>query len=326
VLVVDAERRLVGTITDGDIRRAVLASMDLSRPVTALLARKLSPYKSPITATIGQEPSAYLHLLRQHKILHLPLLDEDGRVVRLMRMDDFVPNQIPGLQAVIMAGGAGARLHPLTEDTPKPMLPVGGRPLMEIIIGQLKQAGIGRVHVTMHYRPEKITEHFGDGQSFGVELTYVREEEPLGTIGALGLMNPPQETLLVINGDILTHVDFRAMLAYHREHQAELTLAVRQYELTVPYGVVECDGPTVARLVEKPSICHFVNAGIYLLEPSVHQLIPRRQRFDMTELIQRLIEAGRPVVSFPVHEYWLDIGHPQDYEQAQEEMKAPTSR
>ena len=321
-LVVDAEQRLVGTITDGDVRRAVLANVDLRQPVTLLLARKASSaYAKPITARVGQEPGVYLELLKQHSILHLPLLDEEGRVVSLIRMDDFVPDQMPSVQAVIMAGGLGERLHPLTDETPKPMLPLGDRPLLEIIIRQLRESGIRQVKVTTHHKPEKITGHFGDGKDFGVELSYVEEHQPLGTIGGLGLIEPPKETTLVINGDILTRLDFRAMLAYHREHQADLTVAVRHYDVKVPYGVVECEGSMVRRINEKPVFEFFVNAGVYLLEPSVYGFIPNGRRFDMTDLIQRLLDVARPVASFPIREDWLDIGQLSDYEQAQAQVR-----
>jgi NDP-sugar pyrophosphorylase family protein len=192
---------------------------------------------------------------------------------------------------------------------------------MEIIVEQLRSAGIQRVQVAMHHKPEKISEHFGDGREFGVDMVYVTEDRPLGTAGALGLIEWPKETILVINGDILTGVDFQSLLAFHREHKADLTLAVRQYDIQLPYGVVECDGPAVSRLTEKPILKWFVNAGIYLLEPNVYGYIPNGEPFDMTELIQRLLDAGRPVASFPIREYWLDIGHQADYEKAQEDAK-----
>jgi len=219
-----------------------------------------------------------------------------------------------------MAGGLGTRLRPLTEDLPKPMLLVGGKPLIERVIEQLWLAGIRRVNLTTHYKPEKIIEHFGDGSTFGIELNYVNEEHPLGTGGALGLMPMPSQPLLVINGDILTQVNFRAMHAFHQEQKADLTVAVRRYEIQVPYGVIECEGARVRRLQEKPQVGFLVNAGIYLLEPSVYQFIPQNTSFNMTDLIQWLLDAGRTVVSFPVHEYWLDIGQPADYAQAQSDV------
>jgi len=322
LLIVDEARRLVGTITDGDVRRAILANMDLEQPVSVLLARKVGTrFAKPITAPMGQDRGVYLSLLKQHNLLHLPLLDADQRVAGLVTMDSLVPDQALSLQAVVMAGGRGSRLHPLTEDTPKPMLRVGERPVLEIIIGQLREAGIKQVTVTTHHQSEKIAEHFGDGKGFGIELSYAEEDRPLGTVGGLGLLEIPKETTLVINGDILTQVDFRAMLAYHKEHQADLTVAVRRYDIKVPYGIIECEGPLVRGVSEKPKLGFFVNAGIYLLEPAVYRLIPNGQRFDMTDLIQRAVQERHMVISFPVREYWLDIGQREDYEQAQEEVK-----
>lgn len=322
VLVVDDERRLLGTVTDGDVRRAILAKMALDAPISDVLAKKAGTrYAKPITARIGQDPHFYLGLLKRHNILHLPLLDEAERVASLITLDEFLPNQPLPLQAIVMAGGQGTRLTPLTEELPKPMLPVGNRPLMEIVIGQLREVGISDVKITTHHKPEKIEEYFGDGKNFGVNLSYVTEDRPLGTAGALGLLEVPKETTLVMNGDILTRVDFRAMLAYHREHGADLTVAVRHYDIKVPYGVVECEGPAVRQLSEKPMLSFFVNAGMYLLEPTVYGLIPSGQPFDMTDLIQRLLNHGRPIASFPVREYWLDIGQRADYEEAQEHAK-----
>lgn len=317
-LVVDQERHLLGTITDGDIRRAILAGKDLELPVSALLEQKISTkYPKPVTAQLGAKHETLLELLHKNGLHQLPILDNDGRVVDLMMLDDLIPNQDLPLQAVIMAGGLGTRLMPLTEDLPKPMLPVGGKPLMELLIEQLRQVGIRRVNVTTHYKPEKISDHFGDGSSFGVELNYVNEDKPLGTGGALGLIDVPTEPMLVINGDILTQVNFRAMLAYHQEHRAAMTIAVRQYDIKVPYGVIECEGPRVFALQEKPQMHFLVNAGVYLLEPKVYGFIPNGEHFNMTDLIQWLLDAGHNVISFPIIEYWLDIGQHTDYEQAQ---------
>jgi dTDP-glucose pyrophosphorylase len=319
LLLCEDDRRLIGVLTDGDVRRAILRGMSLESPCVAIAGL------NPVVAPAGASPREVLHLMdhgREFVVNHLPVVDEEGRVVDLLLRRDLISEEQASLSAVIMAGGAGTRLWPLTEDTPKPMLPVGDRPLMELIIEQLRQAGIHRVNVTMHYQSDKISSHFGDGRAFGVELNYVTEDRPLGTAGALGLLEAPDEPLLVINGDILTRVDFRAMLAYHRKHGADLTVGVRQYDLKVPYGVVECEGPHVRQVREKPQIRFLVNAGIYLLEPAVHQYIPSGQHLDMTDLIQRLLENGRPVVSFPIVEYWLDIGQYEDYRQAQEDVKS----
>lgn len=320
-LVVDDEHHLVGTITDGDIRRAILNNIKLEEPASLLLERKAgSIYSTPVTARAGTPPEELQRLMHERYVQQLPLLDAEGRVVELVTLNDLLPVQELPLQGVIMAGGLGTRLRPLTEDLPKPMLPVGGRPLIEHIVSQLRRAGIRHITITTYYKPEKIRDHFGDGSGFGVEIAYVQEEKQLGTGGALALLPTPEKPLLVINGDILTQVDFRSMFKFHREHDALLTVAVRQYDLQVPYGVLECEGVYVQQLREKPVFNFLVNAGIYLVDPAAHSIIPYNKHFNMTDLIQALIDDGKNVASFPIVEYWLDIGQHADYLRAQEDM------
>jgi len=320
-LVIDNEGRLAGTITDGDIRRAILDSLPLESPVSALLVEK--KIKIPITAEIGTDEKDLLQLMRNHSVRHIPLLNTNGIPEDLVTLEQLLPKTVPPMRAVIMAGGFGSRLRPLTDEIPKPMLPVGGTPLMELTLSRIRNAGIRRVNVTTHYKPEKIIEYFGDGEKFGLELKYVNEECPLGTAGSLALIEEAPEALLVINGDILTDTDFKAMLEFHQEHTASLTIAVRKYDFSVPYGVVEIDGEVgVQKLVEKPTFSVFVNAGIYLLAPEVRPFIPRDgKRLDMTDLIAILLERKQRVISFPLHEYWLDIGQPDHYVQAQEDIR-----
>jgi len=322
VLVVDAQRHLLGVITDGDIRREMLAGTDHAVSAQSLLARK-EPGR-PITAALTASHAELVEILQRTGVSHVPLVNEDGQVERLVALEDLLQEDELALQAVVMAGGRGTRLHPLTEELPKPMLPLGDKPLMERIIAQLSEAGIRHVNITTHYLAEKITGYFGDGKAFGVHLNYLPEDKLLGTAGGLGLLPALDTPLLVINGDILTQVDFRAMLAFHREHQAALTVAVRPYEVQIPYGVVESDGIQVRRMVEKPTYRYFVNAGIYLLEPRVHQLIPKNERSDMTDLIRSALEQRWPVASFPVWEYWRDIGQHQDYLDAQADVEDGT--
>jgi dTDP-glucose pyrophosphorylase/CBS domain-containing protein len=324
-LICDSERHLIGTITDGDLRRAILSGTSPEEPVRALLERKAREdkmYPAPITALAGTSPGDLIHLMNERSIRHLPIIDADRRVVGLALLSELVREYELPLRAVVMAGGLGTRLRPLTERTPKPMLPVGGRPILEHILEQLRASGINRVNVTTHFHPDVITEHFGDGRDFGVDLTYVPEDEPLGTAGGLGQLFPEDQPLLVMNGDILTGVDFRAMLDFHREHAAEMTLAVREEEIQLPFGVVETRDFHVARIDEKPSIRRFVNAGIYLFEPSVRTYIPAGEAMDIPHLVECLIVDGRRVVSFPVHEYWLDVGQPHTYEQAERDYEA----
>lgn len=323
LLVVDADGKLAGTITDGDLRRAMMAGIELTRPVSELLTHKSDlNRRAPVTAPVDCPDSELLRMMVALRLRHIPLLDEDSRPVDIALLSDLAKEYEPGFQAVVMAGGLGTRLRPLTENTPKPMLHVGGRPLIERTIEKLKAAGVGRVNITTHFQPEKITDHFGGGDAHGVELNYVNEGEPLGTAGALDLLENWNETLLVINGDILTNVDFTSMLDYHRNHGAALTVAVRQYDVQVPYGVIECNGVNVTKIKEKPKQTFLVNAGIYLLEPSLRSFIPKRTRFDMTELIDRVISNGGVVVSFLIREYWLDIGQLEDYARAQEDIES----
>jgi len=322
--VVDGEQRLLYTITDGDLRRAILQGLSLDLTVTRWAHERVERGNlNPTTAPAGTLPAELLGIMQAKGLRHIPLTDDDGHVMDLAVESELTVETGLALSAVVMAGGMGTRLRPLTDELPKPMLPVGDAPLMEHIVTQLRAAGVQHVNVTTHYKPEVITQHFGDGAKFGVKIKYMHEENPLGTAGALGLMSPPESPLLVINGDILSRVNYRAMLDFHRENHAWLTMGVRVYEHQVPYGVVEPDGVSVRQLTEKPTLRLFVNAGMYLLEPSVFDYItaPTTERFDMTDLIQRLLAAGRRVVSFPVSEYWRDIGQHADYENAIEDMR-----
>ena len=201
------------------------------------------------------------------------------------------------------------------------MLPVGDRPLLERIIEQLQKSGIQRVNLATHYKEEVISKHFGDGHDFGVEINYVKEDQPLGTAGALSRLQQSHEPLLVINGDILTRIDFHAMLDFHREQKADMTVAVRRYEFRIPFGVVETHGPRVTAISEKPTLQHFIIAGIYLLNPDICRYVPSDQPYDMPDLIEKLIAERRNVACFPAWQYWLDIGQLDDYQKAVTDTK-----
>jgi dTDP-glucose pyrophosphorylase/CBS domain-containing protein len=307
-------RTLRGLLTDGDIRRAILRGKSLDAPCDTIASRE------PIVAPRSILKREALRLMNRHDINHLPVVDTENRVVEFLLRRDLVADGNLDLSAVIMAGGYGKRLLPLTKSLPKPMLPVGDRPLLELTIQQLRRSGIRDVSLTTHYLSESIVNHFGDGENFGVRLRYLKEDHPMGTAGGLKQMRKPDGPLLVINGDILTGVPFQEMLAYHRKHRAVLTVGVRKYDMQVPFGVVECDDVRITKLQEKPSFSFFINAGTYLLEPSACDYIPEGQPFDMTDLIQELLEARRPVISFPIIEYWLDVGRHEDYQKAQEDV------
>ena len=325
VLVVDDERRLLYTITDGDLRRAILGGLSLERSIAEWARDRTEMGNSrPITAPIDADPADMRALIQPLGLRHLPLVDAEGRLAGLALSSDLLSEADVPVTAVVMAGGRGERLSPLTLDTPKPMLPVGDRPLLEHIVGQLKAAGVRQVSVTTHYRGETIVNHFGDGQRFGLDIDYVNEAQPLGTAGGLGLLPRWQSTLLVVNGDILTSVNYQSMIAFHRENRAAMTVAVRQYRVPVPYGVVSTDGVDIRSISEKPTIQFFTNAGVYLLEPAVREYVPVGARLEMPDLITAVIAAGERVVSFPISEYWLDIGQRDDYEQAQMDVKHGT--
>jgi len=316
-LVVDSFDRIEATVTDGDVRRAILNGLGGDAPVGELAAFRASDYRQPTVAPASTDRSELLKIMQQRSVRHVPLVDDDNRVVDVVLLAELVEQSLDRVSAVVMAGGHGRRLRPLTKDVPKPMLPLDGRPLLERLIGQLERVGIKRVRVTTHYKPEVILDHFGNGNGNGVEIEYLHEELPLGTVGALALMEVPEYTTLVINGDIVTELNLDAMFAFHNDHQADITVAVRKCAFQIPYGVVKTNGIEVAGLVEKPSEQVFVNAGIYLLEPVAYGYIPAGERFDMPDLIDRIIEDGGRVVSFPVVEYWSDIGWPADYERVQ---------
>lgn len=320
-IVLDNDNHLIATVTDGDIRRAILAGIDVDLTINDLLHRRAqtSP-EGPITAPLGTSDANLLHIMAETTVRHIPLVDAENRVVDVALLSELVKEFELPLRAVVMAGGFGTRLRPLTDEIPKPMLPIGNRPLLELIVEQLREAGIRQVNVATHYKGEVISEHFKDGQDFGVDIRYVKEDQPLGTVGALSLLEESDEPMLVINGDILTRVDFRAMLQFHREHNADLTVAVRQYELSVPYGVVDTDGVAVRGIYEKPVVKQFINAGIYLLNPAVKLMIPNGQPYDIPDLIQLLLKEARTVVCFPIREYWLDIGKADHYDQAKSDV------
>lgn len=312
-------KKVDGLLTDGDIRRAILRNMSLDSPCSKAAIQHPIVAHSPLTADDA------LALMAERDINHLPVLDDNDDLLEFVLRKDLIREDIreelPNLSAVVMAGGFGKRLLPLTEQIPKPMLPVGDKPLLERTIEQLRRSGIRQISLTTHYLSNSIVEHFGDGCEFGVDISYSNENEPLGTAGGLKYLPHSDGPFVVINGDILTGVSFQDMLLYHRKHGAEMTVGVRAYEMEVPFGVVECQGERVTKLSEKPVLTLLVNAGVYLLEPHVRDLIPGGQRFDMTDLIKLLVAEGRTIVSFPIIEYWQDVGRHEDYQQAQEDHR-----
>lgn len=316
LLVVDDERRLLGAVTDGDIRRGLMRRLPMEAPVREVM----NP--DPVALTVGSSDLTALARLEERGVSLAPVVDARGRVVGLY------PDAVGAASArdnlvVIMAGGRGARLAPLTQTCPKPMLKVAGRPLLETIIERLQAQGFGRFRLAVNYLAEVIEDHFGDGAAMGAEIRYLREDHPRGTAGALSLLDEPiQAPLLVMNGDVLTRVIFSDLIDFHSDLRAEATLCVREHSFQSPHGVAETDGPRLLTLREKPTFRWLANAGIYCLDPGVLGRIPREGPYDMPELLAGLAAEGRTVGAFPIHEYWLDIGRPPDFETAQTDFQA----
>ena len=312
VLVIDVDRRLVGVVTDGDIRRAMLRGATLDAKVEEVVNRK------PLTFPAGLPPAEALAVMRDRSVRHLPVLDADHRVLGLLRLEDLLATPPLTARAVIMAGGEGRRLKPLTEATPKPLIAVGGKPLIEIMIERLRQSGITSVLIAVHHKADMIRDRVGDGSRLGVAIEYVEEPEPLGTMGALPLMRERLDgPFFVVNADILTKCDFRAMWEYHRglEYPA-MTVGVSLHQVDIPYGEFTLHEGRVTRVEEKPRKEFPVNAGIYLLDPSAIDLIPPGEYFDATDMIRALVDRGKFVAAHLIREYWLDVGRAHDLEKA----------
>jgi dTDP-glucose pyrophosphorylase len=310
-LVVDESGRLRGTVTDGDVRRGILRGVKLDDAVDQVMNA------NPRTVPPNMPRQAVLKVMADLGIHQLPVVDADGHVFGLERIDSLI--EIPSVDTwvILMAGGLGTRLKPITETIPKPMIPVGGRPLIENIVNNFVAQGFRRFIFAVNYKAELFREHFGDGQRLGVTIEYLHERERRGTAGALALLHErPTSPILVMNGDLMTTVNFRQLLDFHREHAAAATMCVREYAFQIPYGVIEADRHRLTALVEKPLRTALVNAGIYALSPEAIDVIPAGRMYDMTDLFADLVAAGRNTVVFPVHEYWLDIGRIEDLERA----------
>lgn len=310
-LVVDGEGVLIGTVTDGDIRRGMLRGLELDSPVVGVLCA------DPVSLPQGASPMRVLRLMVERSINQLPLLDSAGRPISLRTISELIRfEQTLTRHGVIIAGGRGKRLAPLTDRVPKPMLQVGKRPICETIVREMVGHGITRITIALGYMADAIRDHFGDGERFGAEIDYVHEKSPLGTAGALGLLaERPAEAFLVTNADLLTNVHYANLFSFHQQENVSATICVRKYAFDVPYGVAEIEGSRLKRINEKPRQTFFVNAGIYVLDPETLELIQPGEKLDMPTLIARIEKVG----AFPIREYWLDIGNPDDFARAEAE-------
>ncbi len=313
-IVVDSNKKLLGLITDGDIRRGLIKNIKLTEPVSAIMNIM------PVVTPEGSSREKILILLEKHKLIQMPLVDDAGRIVGVETLENIAQPKKNENLVLIMVGGYGKRLSPLTYDTPKPLLKVGQHPILQNILETFIANGFYRFYFSVHYKSEMIEQYFGNGEKWGVEINYVREEEPLGTAGSLGYLPTQSSPVLVMNGDLLTKVDFSALLNFHIESDAAATVGVREYDFQVPYGLVKFEGSEVTDLIEKPVYNFFVNAGFYVLSPQALSFAKRAECIDMPVLLKKIIDAKQKVAMFPIHEYWLDIGRMDDFERAQEDV------
>ncbi len=309
-LVVDDEMRLLGTVTDGDIRRAFLNGKSFDDPIGDVMNSKPALINESVTRTQA------LSLMRKKQIHQLPVVDNNGILIGLHLDSSLQLSQIEN-EVILMAGGVGKRLNELTENCPKPMLKIGAKPILETILDNFIEAGFHKFTISLGYLGEMISDYFGDGRKWGVDINYVNESEPLGTAGALSLLKKkPSLPFIIMNGDLLTRVDFKSLLQFHREQKSVATMCVRGFEHNIPYGVVKTSEHIITSLEEKPIQSVLVNAGIYILDPQCLDYIPKNKFYNMTSLFEELITGGKKPAAFPIHEYWIDIGRPDEFTQA----------
>lgn len=310
-LVVSPENVLLGTITDGDIRRGLLRGLDMNSPVDTII------HQNPLVVPSHLSREAVFQLMQANRIRQLPVVDETRRVVGLHLWDRLMaPVQRPNLM-VIMAGGQGTRLRPYTENCPKPMLPVGDKPMLEHIIERARGEGFQHFVLAIHYLGHIIEDYFGNGSRWQVQIDYLREEEPLGTAGAISLLHSrPDAPFVVSNGDVLTDIRYGELLDFHCRHQAVATMAVRLHEWQHPFGVVRTKGVDIVGFEEKPVARSHINAGIYVLEPQALDVLSAGEYCDMPTLFELLRERDKRTIVYPMHEPWLDVGRPDDLKRA----------
>lgn len=315
VLVVDDEHKLLGTVTDGDVRRALINNVALSAPVHEIM------FTTPTTAAVSTTKKSLITLMQNKGINSIPILSDD-KVVGVETLHHAMMQTRHENPVFIMAGGFGTRLRPLTDNCPKPMLHIGNKPILETVILSFINAGFINFYISTHFMPEQIKAHFGDGSKWGINIHYVHEDSPLGTGGALGLLpkDMPDLPIIMMNGDVLTKVNFERLLEFHNDNAAHATMCVREYDYQVPYGVINGEGNKIISMVEKPTQRFFVNAGIYVVSQALARSVPMNHIVDMPTLLEQHIAKQKDVLMFPIHEYWLDIGRMDDFNRAQADI------
>ncbi len=310
-LVIDDENRLIGTLTDGDIRRGLLNGQSLDDSILGFINR------NPFIGNIKDSRETLTKKILGKKLYQIPIVDDNGILVGMENLDDLVSVKQRPNKIVLMAGGLGTRLGELTKNIPKPMLKVGDKPILETIIENFLKYGFSNIIISVNYLSHVIEDYFGDGGKMGANITYIRENTRLGTAGSLDLMRESlTEPFFVMNGDILTNIKFDHLYDYHMAKEAAATMCVREYDFQVPYGTVNIDDGKIISIDEKPIHKFFVSTGINMLSPEALEYVPHGEYFDMPSLFERLIAENKKAVSFPMREYWVDIGQIKDYERA----------
>lgn len=308
VLITGESDFLIGTISDGDVRRGLLKGLDLSSSIESIIK------KNPIVVSPEVNRELVLQIMTSNKIQQIPIINEKNQVIGLHLWDELNKPVVCSNIIVIMAGGKGTRLHPQTKICPKPLLPVAGKPILEHLIDRAKNQGFTNFVLAIHYLGQMIEDHFGDGDKFGVKIQYLRESSPLGTAGALSLLDSkPESSFIVTNGDVITDINYVELLNYHQQNNAAATMAVRGYELQNPYGVVKTQGLEIIGFEEKPIFRSHINAGVYVLEPSVLNVLEKSVPCDMPTLLKRLQEESKRLIAFPIHEPWFELGRPEEF-------------
>ena len=311
-LVIDEDCKLLGTITDGDIRRALIRELPMSIEVRKIMQ------STPTFCYQSDSKNLVLSKMKKLSLYQIPIVNSENKIVDIETIQHILEDKVYENPVFIMAGGFGKRLLPLTEKKPKPLLNVGDRPILETIIEQFANQGFNKIYISTHYKAEMIRGHFGNGENWNIDIEYLHEEIPLGTAGSLGLLpkNLPEIPVIMMNGDLLTKVNFESLLEFHNSHTGSITMCVREYDSQIPYGVVDIKGQHVLSIQEKPVQKFFVNAGIYVLNPKIIGNINGISYLDMPDLLKSKIKKGDKINVFPIHEYWLDIGQMDEYEQA----------
>lgn len=313
LFIIDDKNKMVGTITDGDIRRGLLKNNQLESTVETVMSFSFK-YITEHSFSINQ-----LNDLRKSNIQYVPLLSKEGKITDVI---DFkkISSVLP-LEAIIMAGGKGTRLQPLTLETPKPLLNIGGKPIIEYNIDRLIKFGIKTIYISVNYLKDQIIDYFGDGSNKGITIKYIEEEHMTGTLGSVTYVDSfNSKDILVMNSDLLTNINFENLYQSYISNGSEMAVATIPYDVTIPYGVVETKDNLVVSLKEKPTYTYYSNAGIYIISSKCINEIPKKTFYNATELIDKLIKENRKVINFPILDYWLDIGKPHDYEKAQKDI------